>query len=143
MRLLLMCCTLVLTLFAFGKGQSVTMIAPLTEPGERIVVHGKVIDAATKKPVAGVTVYAYHTDATGVYNRRGVREPRLKGWVTSDANGKFELRTIRPGRYPGASEPAHIHFEYSGAGYPKQWDALEFRDGDRSKEAKITLRLKR
>lgn len=143
MRLLLMCCTLLISFVASGKGGSVTTIAGLTEPGERLVVKGVVIDASTKKPVGGVTVYAYHTDATGVYNKRGINTPRLRGWVTTDADGKFELRTIRPAAYPGGGNPAHIHFELTGAGYPKQWDELEFKNGDRSKEAKITIRVKR
>jgi protocatechuate 3,4-dioxygenase beta subunit len=76
-----------------------------------------------------VRVYAYHTDATGVYNRPGIKEPRLKATVVTDAEGRFELRTIRPGAYPGSSGPAHIHFEVSGAGYDKQWpDEMQFAD---------------
>jgi protocatechuate 3,4-dioxygenase beta subunit len=79
--------------------------------------------------VPGLTLYAYHTDTTGDYGLLGNMNPRLRGSVVTDAEGRFELRTIRPGSYPGRKDPAHIHFEVSGAGYPKQWvDELRFAD---------------
>ena len=107
----------------------VAILAPASEPGTRLFVSGRVFDATGTKPVAGVTVYAYQTDATGVYHKPFRREPRLQGWAITDAQGKFELRTIRPGSYPGRRDPAHIHFQAWGAGYPKQWlDDLQFTD---------------
>jgi protocatechuate 3,4-dioxygenase, beta subunit len=108
-----------------------TAIATLAgpgEPGKRMVVHGRVFDASGTKAVAGVTVHAYHTDAKGIYNLPLQGGPRLKATVKTDAQGRFELRTIRPGSYPLSRNPAHIHFELSGAGYPKQWTELRFAD---------------
>lgn len=130
MRLLLTIFILLSPLLANGKPTGpVARLALPSEPGTRLIVKGQVLDPSGKRPVAGVIVYAYHTDAAGRYNKPGLREPRLKGWVKTDAQGKFELRTIRPGSYPGGTNPAHIHFEAWGAGYPKQWpDALEFTD---------------
>lgn len=106
-----------------------TMAGP-SEPGTRLVVSGTVYDKTGTKPVPGITVYAYHTDARGLYNeRRENGNPRLKAYVKTDAQGRFELRTIRPGSYPGGGNPAHIHFELWGAGHPKQWvDSLHFSD---------------
>jgi protocatechuate 3,4-dioxygenase, beta subunit len=132
MRLLLTIFMLAATA-ALGSGNSsIAVMAGTTEPGTRLIVHGQVFDPSGKKPVAGVTVYAYHTDATGRYNKPGAREPRLRAWVTTDAQGRFELRTIRPVGYPGRRDPAHIHFELRGGGYPKQWvDALEFANDPR------------
>ena len=114
----------------FGSGSSsLAVLSNGSEPGTRLVVHGQVFDPSGTKPVAGVSVYAYHTDAKGRYNSIGKSEPRLRGWVTTDAQGKFELRTIRPGSYPGRRDPAHIHFNAWGGGYPKQWlDDLNFAD---------------
>jgi len=129
MRLLLTIFILLSTV-ANGKPTGpLATLAPPSEPGTRLIVKGQVFDPSGTRPVAGVIVYAYHTDARGHYNKLGIREPRLKGWVQTDAQGKFELHTIRPGAYPGRTDPAHIHFEVWGAGYPKQSpDALEFTD---------------
>lgn len=88
-----------------------TTIAAKSEPGERLVIKGVVYSADGSKPVPNVTLYAYHTDATGVYSKpvNDSRNPRLKGWVKTDGEGRFELDTIRPGAYPDGGNPAHIH----------------------------------
>jgi protocatechuate 3,4-dioxygenase beta subunit len=76
-------------------------------------------------------VYAYNTDAGGYYAHNGRNyPPRLHGWMQTDASGRYELHTIRPGHYPGMQIPAHIHFNLWGAGYPRQWvEELRF-EGD-------------
>jgi protocatechuate 3,4-dioxygenase beta subunit len=76
-------------------------------------------------------VYAYNTDKRGYYSPDGkVYPPRLKGYMKTDEEGRFELHTILPGRYPKMHVPAHIHFTLWGAGYPMQWvDELRF-EGD-------------
>ncbi len=106
-------------------------IAGPEEPGERLVISGHVFAPDGETPVPGIIVYAYHTDATGHYTKNGtMRPPRLQGWAKTDAQGRFEFRTIRPAAYPGRSIPAHVHFILWGAGYPRQWvDELRF-EGD-------------
>ena len=106
-------------------------IAGLEEPGERLTISGTVFAPDGTTPVAGITVYAYQTDATGHYTKTGaMRPPRLQGWAKTDQGGRFEFRTIRPGAYPGRSIPAHVHFILWGAGYPRQWvEELKF-EGD-------------
>jgi protocatechuate 3,4-dioxygenase beta subunit len=106
-----------------------TTIAPADELGERIVISGQVFAPDGAQPVAGIMVYAYHTDADGHYARNGaIRPPRLQGWAKTDAQGRFEFRTIRPAPYPGRSIPAHVHFILWGAGYPRQWtEELRFQ----------------
>jgi protocatechuate 3,4-dioxygenase beta subunit len=102
-------------------------IAPAGEPGEPMVIKGQVFDPAGTTPVAGVLVYAYHTDIKGLYTPSGAqRPPRLQGWARTDAQGRYEFTTIRPAPYPGDGPPAHVHFYLSGAGYPKQ-EAEELR----------------
>lgn len=98
------------------------------EPGEKLLVEGRVFAPDGRTPAPGVTVYAYNTDMQGYYgeNRREY-PPRIYGWMKTDSVGHFELLTIRPGRYPGMQVPAHIHFELWGAGYPVQWtEELKF-----------------
>ena len=113
-------------------------IAPADEPGEPMIVSGQVFDPSGREPVPGVVVYAYHTDIKGLYTPSGAqRPPRLHGWARTDADGRYEFRTIRPAPYPGGRSPAHVHFYVSGAGYPRQ-EAEELRfEGDRYLTAEI------
>ncbi|MBV9302501.1 MAG: hypothetical protein JOY62_16960 [Acidobacteriaceae bacterium] len=106
-----------------------TKITPPGEPGEQLVVNGQVFAPDGKTPAPGVTVYAYNTDAQGYYGENHKDyPPRLYGWMKTDDQGRFELLTIKPGRYPGMHVPAHIHFALWGGGYPPQWvDELRFQ----------------
>ena len=99
-----------------------TQIAADSEPGVPLLVSGQVLAPDGRTPAAGVTVYAYNTDTQGYYGEhRAEYPPRIYGWMKTDSAGRFELRTIRPGRYPNMRVPAHVHFELWGAGYPIQW----------------------
>ena len=115
--------------------KSSATIAPANEPGTRLVVSGTVVGKNTKKPLPRVVVYAYHTDAQGYYTadhkwgEAGENDPRLKGWARTDASGHFEFTTIRPAHYADRyNVPAHIHVNAWGAGYPRQWFMIEFKD---------------
>lgn len=119
---------------------SVSRIAPESEPGTPLVIQGRVYLADGRTPASGITVFAYHTDRTGVYDARanGPHSWRLKGWAITDATGRFEFRTIRPGAYPGRTEPQHVHFSIEGPSVPRQSPtALEFDD-----DPLITARLR-
>jgi protocatechuate 3,4-dioxygenase beta subunit len=90
-------------------------IAPVGEPGEPLVIRGTVFTAAGR-PAAGVIVYAYQTDARGLYppepgasGRPSVRHGRLRGWARTDAAGEYRFDTIRPAGYPGTGIPQHVH----------------------------------
>ena len=101
---------------------SVSVIGGETEPGIRLVVTGQVFAPDAVTPAANVIVYAYQTDSSGHYqNDPKTRVARLHGWAKTDAQGRFEFRTIRPGAYPGRNIAAHIHFHIYGGGYPLQW----------------------
>ena len=106
-----------------------TQIARSDEPGEPLVVSGRVFAPDGRTPASGVTVYAYNTDAQGYYGENHKEyPPRIYGWMKTDPAGRFELRTIRPGHYPDMRIPAHIHFSLWGAGYPPQWaEELRFQ----------------
>jgi protocatechuate 3,4-dioxygenase beta subunit len=88
-------------------------IAPREEPGTRMVIHGRVLQADGRTPLAGAVVFAYHTDRMGLYDQReaGPHSWRLRGWARTDDEGHFEFDTIRPAEYPGGNAPpAHVHF---------------------------------
>ncbi len=104
-------------------------IAPPSEPGQPLIIHGRVFRGDGVTPAPGVVVFAYQTDRTGEYNRSGARGWRLYGWAKSDAEGRFELRTIRPGSYPSGRVPAHIHVTVDAPWLPRRWtDELQFLD---------------
>jgi len=109
---------------------SSSRIAPAGEPGTPLVVSGIVVGEDGKTPLAGVVVYAYHTDDSGHYRNDGTGagegSPRLRGWAKTDSRGHFEFATIKPAPYPDRDVPAHIHVHAWGAGYPRQWFQVEF-----------------
>lgn len=90
-------------------------IAPQAEPGEPMRIEGTVYDRRGE-PVPGVIVYAYHTDARGIYppNERfpgqaAYRHGELRGWARTDDRGRYRFDTIRPASYPDSDIPAHVH----------------------------------
>jgi protocatechuate 3,4-dioxygenase, beta subunit len=105
-------------------------IAPPDEPGDPLVIHGRVLAADGRSPVADALVFAYHTDRTGVYAPEGspAHTWRLRGWARTDSQGRFEFRTIRPGSYPSRRQAAHVHFNVFTAEGSFHGGALEFDD---------------
>ena len=101
------------------------------EPGEPLIVSGTIYAPDGRTPMEGISLFVYQTDATGVYTTSGGdnRNTRLHGSMRSNAEGKYEFRTIKPGSYPGSTNPAHIHAYVSGPGYPEYWiDEFHFDD---------------
>ena len=90
-------------------------LAEPAERGEPLVLTGRVLRADGRTPAAGVLLYLYQTNAAGVYATRGDetgngrRHGYLRGWLRTDAAGRYCVATIRPGHYPGREGPAHIH----------------------------------
>lgn len=106
-------------------------IADSAEPGTRLVVSGRVM-GADNKPVPGASIYVYHTDNKGEYvpgSNAGMDQPRLHGYLRSDAQGRYAFTTIRPASYPGSRIPAHVHFEIVPSGHPSRIYEIMF-EGD-------------
>lgn len=103
-----------------AQASSLAVLAAAEEPGERLVVTGTVFAPDGVTPVPGVFLYAYNTDATGRYNRERGQPPRLRGWMKTGPDGRYEYRTVRPASYPGSRIPAHVHTQLWGGGYPPQ-----------------------
>ncbi len=108
-----------------------TAICSDKEPGEPLIVSGTIYSPDGRTPMEGITLYVYQTDATGVYSVPGGsnRNTRIHGAMRSNKEGRYEFRTIKPGSYPGSTNPAHIHAYVSGPGYPEYWiDDFVFDD---------------
>jgi protocatechuate 3,4-dioxygenase beta subunit len=107
---------------------SVSRIADAHEHGTPLVIRGLVL-GRNGRSAPNVEVFAYHTDAGGSYAPAGAADPwRLKGWAMTDAQGRFEFRTIRPAPYPGRDIPAHIHAILTSGCCGRQFDDLMFDD---------------
>lgn len=109
-------------------------LAPRNEPGERIVIEGRVV-GRDGRPLPGIKIYAYHADARGLYTPvapgRGVgneADPRLCGVLRTNAGGFYRIDTVRPCtiRNLEGGEP-HVHFELSGPGRGSVGGMLTFR----------------
>jgi protocatechuate 3,4-dioxygenase beta subunit len=118
--------------------ESQARIAPPDEPGEAMRIEGTVVDALGR-PAPGVVVYAYHTNARGIYprderlrGRPGYRHGTLRGWARTDDRGHYRFDTIRPVGYPGTDMPAHVHMHVIEIGHCTYYiDSIEFLDDPR------------
>lgn len=111
--------------------QSRIVMVLAEEPGEPLEVSGTVREA-DGTPVANALVYAFQTDASGHYTPDGMdeRNPRLFGYLRTDGEGRYALRTIRPGHYPDQDEPVeqHVHLEIAASGRAPRPARLGFAD---------------
>jgi len=103
-------------------------------PGEPAFVSGRVTDGAGK-PVAGAVLDVWGVDGQGFYDvqRTELNGMRVRGRYTTDSEGRYSLRTLKPVSYPIPIDgpvgrmllemgrhpyrPAHIHFMLSAPGY--------------------------
>jgi protocatechuate 3,4-dioxygenase beta subunit len=120
-----------------------TLLVPRGEPGEPLRVEARVL--AEGKPVDGAMVYAYQTSARGWYaaaaphvsgNSGDHKHARLFGYCRTDAQGRFELATVRPAGYPRSDLPAHIHLAIEGAGHERVTE-IRFSDDPRLTPAQL------
>ncbi len=95
--------------------------------GERIVVHGRVLDE-DGRPVRRALVEVWQANASGRYQHKvdthdAPLDPNFTGAgrTLTDEHGRYWFKTVKPGAYPwgnhyNAWRPAHIHFSLFGAG---------------------------
>ena len=103
------------------------------EPGQRLLIRGTVYDS-DGRPAPDVKMFLYHADAAGYYSRpvSNPRQARLRGSVWSDARGRYEFDTVRPGHYADASQPPpmHIHVHLAPPRLPEHWVESFYFEGD-------------
>lgn len=104
-----------------------TTIADETVEGEPLILSGTVYQNDDKTPAEGILIYAYHTNAEGIYEKKGdetgngKRHGYLRGWVKTNAQGQYQFKTIKPAVYPSRSEPAHVHMTLSSDNMLEYW----------------------
>jgi protocatechuate 3,4-dioxygenase beta subunit len=111
-----------------------TKLAPDDEPGERMIISGTIFKRDGKTPARDVILYVYQTDNRGLYSSApnqtvAKRHGHLRGWVKTDAQGRYEFSTIRPASYPNSQSPQHIHPIIKEPGLSLYWiDEFVFDD---------------
>jgi hydroxyquinol 1,2-dioxygenase len=86
-----------------AKGESM-LVDP--DDGDRVVIRGTVTDG-DQQPVAGATLDCWQNATAGFYavQQPGVQSPdNLRGIYTTDPDGSYEIRTVRPVPYPIPSD---------------------------------------
>jgi protocatechuate 3,4-dioxygenase beta subunit len=109
--------------------------------GERIVVSGRVLEE-DGRPVANTLVEIWQCNAAGRYahvkdTHDAPLDPNFlgAGRVLTDAEGRYQFTTIKPGAYPwrnhyNAWRPAHIHFSLYGPAFVTRLVTQMYFPGD-------------
>nr|WP_199508832.1 MULTISPECIES: protocatechuate 3,4-dioxygenase subunit beta [unclassified Psychrobacter] len=109
--------------------------------GERIVVHGQVIDQFGK-PVPHTLVEMWQANAGGRYRHKkdsylAPLDPNFGGVgrCMTDGEGRYRFRTVRPGPYPWPNgvntwRPAHIHVSVMGPSISTRLITQLYFEGD-------------
>ena len=117
------------------------IIAEPDEPGQRMVVEGRVLKSDGETPIAGATVFVFHTDDEGYYSPSGMDESdaRLCGLMLTDDRGRYRFESVKPAHYATGGPPAHVHYRVWGPGLSRQSFSLNFEGdpllGERGKNA--------
>jgi protocatechuate 3,4-dioxygenase beta subunit len=121
-----------------------SQIAKTVKAGSEIVLYGHVSDV-NGRPIANATVSIWQTGASGLYDiQENAAAIDYRGVFSTDANGLYVLRTVRPIGYSipmdgpvgemvraqkrHGMRPAHIHFLVGAPGYRELVTALYLRD---------------
>jgi len=109
--------------------------------GERIIVHGHVLDEEGRG-VPNTLVEIWQANASGRYQHRADQHDaaidpnfRGEGRVYTDDEGWYRFTSIKPGAYPwrnhdNAWRPNHIHFSFFGSGFAARLITQMYFPGD-------------
>ena len=115
---------------AYRKGAPFrTRLCDVHEPGVPLTMRGRIIDAATCKPVAGSVVDVWQVNAAGEYDMESAAF-RLRGQMRSAADGRYAFDSIMP--VPYGVRPKHIHYLITHAGYEPRITQVYFEGDERN-----------
>jgi protocatechuate 3,4-dioxygenase, beta subunit len=109
--------------------------------GERIIVHGRVLDE-DGRPISDALVEVWQANAAGRYRHDVDQHPAPldpnfsgAGRCLTDAEGQYRFVTVKPGAYPWANHdnawrPAHIHFSVFGRMFTQRLVTQMYFPGD-------------
>jgi protocatechuate 3,4-dioxygenase beta subunit len=109
--------------------------------GERIIVHGRVLDS-DGRPVRDSLIELWQANAAGRYAHDWDQHPAPLdpnftgvGRCLTDNLGNYRFTSIKPGAYPwknhqNAWRPAHIHFSLFGHAFPQRLITQMYFPGD-------------
>jgi protocatechuate 3,4-dioxygenase, beta subunit len=122
----------------YGKKNltSVDTLPDFQDAGPKLLVSGTIYKHDGKTPAKNVILYIYHTDQTGKYPRKGnergwaAQHGYIRGWIKTNADGKYMFYTMKPGAYPAGGNPAHIHPVIKEPGIQGYWIDEFLFEGD-------------
>jgi catechol 1,2-dioxygenase len=94
-------------------------LAPDSQPGERLVISGRILAGTGCTPLAGAVVDVWHANAAGFYYGLEASRPLkaeeylLRGRIRTGEDGRYSFDTILPGKYQVNENwvrPRHIHY---------------------------------
>jgi len=100
-----------------------SVLSKKSDRDEPMVISGTVYNPDGKTPAPNVLIYFYHTDSEGYYNRKRDGEPlhgHFRGWMLTDAKGRYEFSSIRPAAYPERKFAAHVHMTLTGKNFREE-----------------------
>ncbi|MEX0752498.1 MAG: protocatechuate 3,4-dioxygenase subunit beta [Xanthobacteraceae bacterium] len=109
--------------------------------GERIIVHGRVLDE-DGRPIPHTLVEIWQANAAGRYIHVNDQHPAPldpnftgAGRAVTDAEGRYKFVSVKPGAYPwgnhdNAWRPAHIHFSLFGHSFLSRLVTQMYFPGD-------------
>ncbi len=100
------------------------------EPGQRMIISGRVLNLACTQYIPDTVVDVWHADDAGQYDNQGFK---LRGFTRTNDQGFYLFETIRPGKYLNGSQfrPSHIHYKITPPGFAQLTTQLYF-EGDTS-----------